>query len=190
MDISEDVDSLAHFGVLGMKWGQRKQEVSNSSDISDSQKSGLKKAALIVGGGTALAATIFIAVKLRKPPRIQNLNQKSIESGEKLVKTLLVKASKRPAFAVDSNGVARKTYADPAANLRQLEKEIGKLDYRKSINFLRNESNVPLRESIARDNGEWLARISNDPTVSLTEAAKRHGARNEIIYNSIREHVQ
>jgi hypothetical protein len=58
---SDDVfvdDMLAHYGVKGMRWGQRKDTSSSS------RKSKGKKAALVGGAVVATAGAAFVAYKL------------------------------------------------------------------------------------------------------------------------------
>lgn len=83
-EFKEAKNSLAHFGVLGMKWGQRKQEESAKKDpgLSKGQKVALGAGvgALAVGG--AAAAYILSKGKIKATPAnlasLRTLNPKKV----------------------------------------------------------------------------------------------------------------
>lgn len=188
-------NSLSHFGTPGMKWGIRKTKTSGKTStgahhLTDEQKSTIKKIAIGVGGAAVLATGIAIAIKFRKPIPMQNLNQKSIESGKKVVDRLIFKAAERPTFSVNTKGVVSKTHNNPAREASRLRRDIRNLDINKTLNYLRNESNVPLREGVARSNGEMFVRLMTDPKISSSEASGILAAASEIMYNSLRDYTQ
>lgn len=80
-------DFLAHYGVLGMKWGHRKAQDSGSSTGESGNHQKLKKAGIIIGtaAGAALiaAGTVYLAKNGKLP--ISSFSPAKKDAGKKFV---------------------------------------------------------------------------------------------------------
>lgn len=180
--MSTDVDNfLAHYGVKGMRWGIKRSE---SGGLSEKNKKILKASAIAVGGASAVVGAIFIAKYMNRPVPVANLNQRSIESGEKVVKNLIASASQRPAFSVGSNGVARALNPNAVKEASRLQNKVKGMDLGKSLTFLRNENDVALRVGVDRFRSDKFTELFDNPGLNAAEASKRFGNINKILNDS------
>lgn len=175
-------DFLVHYGVKGMKWGVRRSE---SGGLSDKSKKVLAASAVAVGGASAVIGAIVISNYLKRPVPVANLNQRSIESGERVVNNLIVSASNRPAFSVGANGVAKALHPDTVKEAAKLQSRVKGMDLEKSITFLRNQNDVAVREGVNRFRSEKFTELFDDPNISFSEASKRFSEINKIINDSM-----
>lgn len=69
MTYTDAEDFLAHVGKKGMKWGQRKQQISDSiTNFKNNPK--VRTAGKIAGAAVIIGATAFVAAKLAQRGRI------------------------------------------------------------------------------------------------------------------------
>ena len=178
---SEVGDFLAHYGVKGMKWGKRKSD----SGLSDRSKKVLVASAVAAGGASVVIGSIVLSKYMGRSTPVANLNQKSIESGEKVVQNLITSASKRPAFSVGSTGVARALNPDTAREAAKLQNRVKDFDLQKSLTFLRNQDNVAIRVGTDNFRSDTFNRLMNDPSISFSEASQRMGNINKMLNDAL-----